>query len=403
MFSFKGFVTQDKNTHLEHLEDDIINRGSKGGDNAINFLKSVRNMLAGSSGSKTNITVKWDGAPAIICGVNPENGKFFVGTKSVFNVTPKINYTQRDINRNHSGEVAKKLSVCLANLSRLNIKNILQGDLLFTDDLKSITIDGEKMISFTPNTITYAVPASSPLARRIITAKMGIVFHTQYSGKDMKSLSAGFGTIRGTGGRNVFLASAGYTDTSGASTFTASELKTFDAQIRMAEGSLSKARPVLDEMSKSGSDQLSVGFRLKTFFNYFIKNSNSGMEKVATMQRQFTDYYENTLQAEIDSRKTDKGKAKYIQAKADGLRWIRSNRSGLYFAIASHITLGNCKTTLLQKMNQIQSIGNFIRTGKGYRVTAPEGYVAVDRVAGAVKLVDRLEFSRQNFTMPKGW
>ena len=403
MFNFKGFQTQDKNTHLEHLEDDIINRGSKGGDNAVNFLKSVRNMLAGNSGAKTNITVKWDGAPAIICGINPENGKFFVGTKSVFNKTPKINYTTADIRKNHGGEVAKKLAVCLAQLSRLNIKGILQGDLLFTDDLKSINIDGEKMVSFTPNTITYAVPIKSDLGRRILKAKMGIVFHTQYTGKKMDSLSASFGTVKGSSGRNVFLASASYQDTSGASTFTASELKTFDNQIRMAEGSLRKAGPVLDLMSTTSSDPLSIGFRLKSYFNYYIKNSNSGMEKVNTMQRQFRDYYENILQSEIDSRKTEKGKAPYIKAKAEGLRFIDRNRTALYFAIASHITLGNCKNTLLQKMNQIQSIGNFIRTGKGYRVTAPEGYVAVDRVAGAIKLVDRLEFSRQNFTMPKGW
>ena len=401
MFNFKGFLTNDKNTHLEHLEDDIINRGTVGGDNAINFLKSVRNMLAASSGSTTNITVKWDGAPAIICGVNPENGKFFVGTKSVFNKTPKINYTQRDINRNHGGVVAKKLSVCLANLSRLNIKGILQGDLLFTNDLKSISIDGEKMVSFTPNTITYAVPVNSDIGRRIARAKMGIVFHTQYSGKNMSNLSASFGTVTGSSNRNIFLASAGYKDT--AVMFNKSDLNKFDAQIRMAEGSLRKAGPILDLMSKSTQDQLSVGFRLKTFFNYFIKNSNSGMEKVRTMQLQFKDYYTNTLQAEIDSRKTDRGKVKYIQAKADGLRFIDRNQTALYFAIASHITLGNCKTTLLQKMNQIQSIGHFIRTSKGYRVTAPEGYVAVDKVAGAVKLVDRLEFSRQNFTMPKGW
>tara|TARA_B000000557_G_scaffold139709_1_gene113193 strand:- start:1 stop:1215 length:1215 start_codon:yes stop_codon:yes gene_type:complete len=403
MFNFKGFQTQDKNTHLEHLEDDIINRGSKGGDNAVNFLKSVRNMLAGNSGSKTNITVKWDGAPAIICGVNPENGKFFVGTKSVFNKTPKINYTTADIRRNHGGEVARKLTVCLAQLSRLNIKGILQGDLLYTDDLKSINIDGEKMVSFTPNTITYAVPIKSDLGRRILKAKMGIVFHTQYTGKKMDSLSASFGTVKGSSGRNVFLASASYQDTSGASTFTASELKTFDAQIRMAEGSLRKAGPVLDLMSTTSNDPLSIGYRLKSYFNYYIKNSNSGMEKVNTMQRQFRDYYENILQSEIDSRKTEKGKAPYIKAKAEGLRFIDRNKTALYFAIASHITLGNCKNTLLQKMNQIQSIGNFIRTSKGYRVTAPEGYVAVDRVAGAIKLVDRLEFSRQNFTMPKGW
>ena len=400
MFSFKGFFTKDKNTHLEHLEDDIINRGSVGGENAINFLKAVRNMLAGS-GKGTNMTVKWDGAPAIICGVNPENGKFFVGTKSVFNKTPKINYTSRDISRNHSGVVADKLKVCLANLSRLNIKGILQGDLLFTDDLKSINIDGEKMVSFTPNTITYAVPMASNIGRKIMKAKMGIVFHTQYSGKTMNSLSAGFGTVRGSSNRNVFLASAGYKST--AVMFDKKELSRFDAQIRMAEGSLKRAKPILDLMSKNISDDTSVGYRLKTYFNYYIKNSNSGMDKVATMQKQFRDYYENYINAEIDARKTPRGKEKFIKAKKDNLQFIDRNRRALYMAIASHITLGNAKNTLLQKMNQIQSIGNFIRTSTGYRVTAPEGYVAVDSVAGAIKLVDRLEFSRQNFTMPKGW
>ena len=400
MFNFKGFLTQDKNTHLEHLEDDIINRGTIGGENAVNFLKSVRNMLAGT-GDTANITVKWDGAPAIICGINPENGKFFVGTKSVFNKTPKINYTVRDINNNHGGVVAQKLSVCLAQLSRLNIKGILQGDLLFTDDLKDITIDGEKMISFTPNTITYAVPKGSDIGNRISKAKMGIVFHTQYNGKKMDSLSASFGTVTGSSNRNVFLASAGYKETKVM--FDKSELSKFDAQIRMAEGSLRKAAPVLNLMSKDISDDLSVGYRLKTYFNHYIRNSNSSMDKVSVMQKQFRDYFESILQNEIDSRKTSKGKEKFIKAKKDGLQFIDRNKQALYFAIASHITIGVAKQTLLQKMNQIQSIGNFLRTSTGYRVTSPEGYVAVDKVAGAIKLVDRLEFSRQNFTMPKGW
>ena len=401
MFSFKGFQTQDKNTHLEHLEDDIINRGSKGGDNAINFLKSVRNMLAGQSGG-TNITVKWDGAPAIICGINPENGKFFVGTKSVFNVTPKINYTERDISQNHSGEVAKKLSVCLRYLKGLNIKGILQGDLLFTDgDLKSISIDGEKMVSFTPNTITYAMPVTSDIGKRILRAKMGIVFHTQYNGKNMKSLSASFGTVTGSSNRNIFLASASYRET--GVMMNKSDLSKFDAQIRMAEGSLSKAKPILDLMSGNIEDKYSVGYRLKTYFNSYIRNSNAGMEKVKTMQDQFRNYFESFMKAEIDAKKTERGKAPYIKAKQEGLKFIDRNRNALYFAIASHITLGNANNTLLQKMNQIQSIGHFLKTNNGYSVTAPEGYVAVDKVAGAVKFVDRLEFSIQNFTMPKGW
>ena len=403
MFSFKGFTTNDKNTHLEHLEDDIINRGSSGGVNAINFLKSVRDMLAGHSGAKINTTVKWDGAPAIICGVNPENGKFFVGTKSIFNVTPKINYTTADIRRNHSGPVAQKLSVCLNHLSSLNIKQILQGDLLFTNDKKSASIDGEKMITFTPNTITYAVQASSNIGKKIARAKMGIVFHTMYTGKDMKSLNASFGNVRGSGNARVWVASAEYKDDSGSITFTKSELGKFDAQLRMAEGSLGRASKILDEMTSRASDPLSVGFRLKAVFNHYIRNNKGSMAKVRVLQDMFRDYYENILKTEIDQRKTEKAKQKYRDILADGLRFINQNKSGLYMAIASHVTLGNAKNTLIQKMNQIQQIGHYIKTGTGYRVTAPEGYVAVDRVAGAVKIVDRLEFSRANFTLPKGW
>ena len=403
MFSFKGFFTKDKNTHLEHLEDDIINRGSAGGVNAINFLKSVRDMLAGNSGAKINTTVKWDGAPAIICGVNPENGKFFVGTKSVFNKTPKINYTTADIRRNHTGAVAQKLSVCLAHLSSLNIKQILQGDLLFTNDKKMAAIRGEKMITFTPNTITYAVQADSSIGKKIARAKMGIVFHTMYTGRDMKSLSASFGNVSGSGNSRVFVASAAYKDDSGSITFTKSELTKFDAQLRMAEGSLSRASKILDEMTKRATDPLSVGFRLKAFFNHYIRNNKGSMAKVAVLQDMFRDYYENVLKTEIDQRKTEKAKQKYRDILANGLKFINQNKSGLYMAIASHVTLGNAKNTLIQKMNQIQQIGHYIKTGTGYRVTAPEGYVAVDRVAGAVKIVDRLEFSRANFTLPKGW
>ena len=167
MFSFKGFTTQDRNTHLEHLEDDIINRGAKGGDNAVRFLKSIRNMLVGSSSGRVNMSVKWDGAPAIFAGINPENGKFFVGTKSVFNATPKINYTSGDISSNHSGPVAEKLNVCLRELKRLRIRGIYQGDLLFTNDTVTKVIDGEKMITFTPNTITYAVPVVSNVVKKL--------------------------------------------------------------------------------------------------------------------------------------------------------------------------------------------------------------------------------------------
>jgi hypothetical protein len=403
MFSFKGFFTKEKNTHLEHVEDDIINRGSKGGENAINFLKSIRNMLAGSSGKKVNMSVKWDGAPAIICGINPENGQFFVGTKAVFNVNPKINYTTSDIRRNHSGDLADKLTIALRELKKLNISGILQGDFLFSkSDLKTATIDGESMITFTPNTITYAVPVDSDIGKKIKRARMGIVFHTSYSGKTMKDLKAGFGTVSGRSGiSSVFLADAAYKDVSGSAKLTKAELSTFNARLRMAEGSLSKAGPMLDTMNKS--DSLSVGFRLKTFFNHYIRNTQGNMAKVKTLVEMFREYYENFLKAEIDSRKTDSGKQKYRDLLKINLTFIDRNKQSLYFAIASHVTLQNAKNFLVSKLSEIQSIGHFLRTPNGYKVTAPEGFVAVDRGAGAVKLVDRLEFSRANFTAEKDW
>jgi len=403
MFSFKGFFTKEKNTHLEHVEDDIINRGSKGGENAINFLKSIRNMLAGSSGKKVNMSVKWDGAPAIICGINPENGQFFVGTKAVFNVNPKINYTTSDIRRNHGGDLADKLMIALRELKKLNISGILQGDFLFSkSDLKTATIDGESMITFTPNTITYAVPVDSDIGKKIKRARMGIVFHTSYSGKTMKDLKAGFGTVSGRSGiSSVFLADAAYKDVSGSAKLTKAELSTFNARLRMAEGSLSKAGPMLDTMNKS--DSLSVGFRLKTFFNHYIRNTQGNMAKVKTLVEMFREYYENFLKAEIDSRKTDSGKQKYRDLLKINLTFIDRNKQSLYFAIASHVTLQNAKNFLVSKLSEIQSIGHFLRTPNGYKVTAPEGFVAVDRTAGAVKLVDRLEFSRANFTAEKDW
>jgi len=402
VFSFKGFITKERNVHLEHLEDDIINRGSKGGENAINFLKSVRNMLAGSSGKKVNMTVKWDGAPAIICGINPENGKFFVGTKSVFNKNPKINYTTGDIRKNHSGALAEKLTIALRELSRLGIKGVLQGDFLFSQsDLKKANIDGDNMITFTPNTITYAVPVDSSIGKRIARARMGIVFHTKYSGKTLDSMTAGFGTVRGSA-TNVFLASAAYKDVSGSVKLTRGELATFNARLRMAEGSLQKAGPMLDELQKSTADALGIPFRLKTFFNHYIRNTQGHMAKVRELADMFRDYYINTLQTEIDSKKSDKGKQKYKDILETNLKFIDRNRNSLIMAIASHVTLQNAKNFLINKMSEIQNIGHFLKTSTGYRVTAPEGFVAVDRVAGAVKLVDRMEFSRANFTMPKG-
>ena len=404
MYSFKQYLSESKNTHLEHLEDEIINNGYEGGLNAVEFLKSLRNMLVGSSGRKVNVSVKWDGAPAVICGVNPENGKFFVGSKSVFNVTPKINYTPADIRRNHTGGLADKLQVALRELRKLNIKGVVQGDFLYTpDEIKTATIRGEKVITFTPNTITYAIPSDSNLASRILKSKMGIIFHTSYTGRKMSDLKANFGVNVNRFSKTpaVFYDDAGYKDTSGVATFTELESDQYDALLRMAAGSISKSKGVLDLMKRQ-NNLLSVGARLKIFFNDYIRRGQT-IANVKKLQADFRKYYIKVLDDEIDKRKTKSAKDRFNAQKNEGLKFIDRYENQIYFAIASYVTLQRTKNYLVNKMNQIKSIGTFIQRGNGFEVTNPEGYVAVDRLGRAVKLVDRLEFSTANFTVSKNW
>ena len=402
MQGFKTVLLEDRNTHLEHLEDEIINNGSSGARTSIEFLKSIKKMLQGGKGGST-VSVKWDGAPAIFCGINPENDRFFVGTKSIFNATPKINYTVSDISRNHGGALADKLAVALKYLPKLGIKGVIQGDLLFTSsDKKMANVNGEKSIVFTPNTITYAVPvASSSMYNRIRSASIGIIFHTSYSGKTIKTMRASFGaSVSGLRqNKNVFFDNANYKQSKDPG-FNKGEEKQFDSVISMAQGSVYKGGAFID-LIKKDKGPLSLGVQLKTFFNTYIR-AGSKITNTSALANNFEVYFIGKLKKEIDGKKTDKSKQKYKEILEVGMKILRPNRKGLYFAIASYITLQTAKKMLLGKLNSIQSIGSFMRTGNGYKVTNPEGYVAIDK-GGAVKLVDRLVFSQANFNVAKDW
>ena len=407
MQGFQDYLlVEDRNTHLEHLEDEIINNGTKGAKTAIEFLKSIKQMLQGGKGG-SSISVKWDGAPAIFCGINPENGKFFVATKSLFNATPKINYTNADIKRNHSGALADKLITALQYFPKLGIKGVLQGDLLFTSSDKRVeTVDGQESITFTPNTITYAVPKvggffGASLYKKINAAKIGIIFHTSYSGRTIKGLSASFGASVSTLSKSkaVFFDDASYKQSADPG-FTSTEETAFDNIIRMAEGSAYKAGAFIDKIKKD-QGPLSLGVQLKTFFNTYIRQGTP-ITNTKALANNFEVYFIKKLQNEIDSKKMPVTKQKYEEIKEAGMKILRANREGLYFAIATYITFQSAKKVLLNKLNNIQSIGSFLRTKKGFKVTNPEGYVAIKK-SGAVKLVDRLEFSQANFTMAKNW
>jgi len=405
MLSYKELLNEDKNTHMEHLEDEIINNGVKGANTAIEFLNSLSDMLAGGK-SKTNITVKWDGAPAIFAGINPENGKFFVAIKSLFNKAPKINYTDADISANHgSGGPADKIKLALKYLPELGITDaVYQGDIMFSKgDLKKQTIDGKSMLTFGPNTITYAVPEDSDLASEMRKAHLGVVWHTKYTGNSIDSLSASFGVSASTFNKtkNVWFDDA-YLDTANAATFTSSETKTLGNKISMIKGSVKKAGTFLNQLSK---DKTKWGLAplMKVFFNTKIR-AGAKISDTKKLVKEFEQYYMDRMSAEIDSKKSDKGKNKYKDIQKEQQKILRKFKTELYFTMATYLSIITAKEMVIRKLETIQGIGTFLKTADGFKVTAPEGYVAIDaKDGGAVKLVDRLEFSHANFTIAKDW
>ena len=391
-----------KNTHLEHLEDNILNDGSRGGIEAVAFLRSLGKMLD-QGAADARVTVKWDGAPAVICGINPDNGRFFVGTKSVFNkVGPKIMYSEEDVDRIYPpGQLAEKLKASYKYLSQLSIPNVVQGDLLFTDDKYEATIGGDTCIAFQPNTIVYAVPKDSDIGEKIDQAKFGIVFHTSYSGRSLDAMSASFGDINVQGNTDVFVTSSDFKNASGEANMTQAEKTTFANLVNKTEGSLKQASRFLDMMKTNNMNKFTLNIMFKTFFNSYIRQGRT-LVGARNTARDFAKYFSDALDKEIATKKMKSTKDKYLELKNKGLKFISDNQQAIYMTVASYMNLQAAKNFMIRKLQKVNTFGTFLRTPDGYRVTAPEGFVAI-RSGQALKLVDRLEFSRANFTADKNW
>ncbi len=394
---------EGKNVHLEHLEDNVLNNGVTGAREAIDFLRSLRNMLAGHTGTKMNVTTKWDGAPAIFAGTNPENGKFFVGTKSVFAKNAKLNYTDEDIDENHPGEgLNQKLKLALAFLPKLGIKGVLQGDMMFSKgDIKHETIDGEDYIIFQPNTIVYAVPTKSKLAQTMLAAHIGVVFHTSYSGKTLETMKASFnidiGHLKTT--KDVWFRDASFTDASGSATFTEEETAEITSILSQA-GRLFQTIPALTLNRVAASETYLT--QIKTFNNTKVREG----KKIADTRihtQELINWVEAKLNKEVLAAKKEETKQKRLKEKNEVMRFYRSNAIYLKQIFDLMNLIVDAKLMIIRKLETIRSIGTFVRTDDGFRITAPEGFVAVDHLGKALKLVDRLEFSHKNFTAQKAW
>tara|TARA_Y100001973_G_scaffold41958_2_gene62658 strand:+ start:1641 stop:2855 length:1215 start_codon:yes stop_codon:yes gene_type:complete len=397
---FKSFLTEAKNVHMEHLEDAILNDGTAGGEQAIEFLSAVTDMLSGNNQSRVDLTVKWDGAPAIFAGINPDNGKFFVGSKSVFNKrTPKINYTNADIDKNHPGGLGERLKIALKHLPKLGIKGILQGDMMFIkSDLKQETIDGQEHVTFQPNTIAYAVPVDSTLSKEIKSSKMGIVFHTAYKGRTFSKLKASFNprltALRKT--RDVWFRDAAFKDVSGTATFTKAETTKIKKQITKLKTSLSSVSSFLDKFISNTR----IIDELKIYSNSMVKQGAA-----IGSAEDFTTFVKDKMQAAIDNLKTDSAKKRKSTELEDLISELKSNQSKIDKIFSLYRDLSVVKVDIIKKLETIKDIGTFVPTSDGYKSTAPEGFVAIDRYkkGSTLKLVDRMQFSRQNFNAPKNW
>ena len=391
-------LAESKNVHLEHLEDLVFNSGYAGAVGALDYIESLRHMLAEGTGTTTKLTVKWDGSPAVICGIDPKDGRFFVGTKSVFaKAEPKICKTNKNI-QNFYGEqpeLAEKLAQALKYLAKLNIGGVVQGDLMFTEgDVTQEEINGEPCYVFTPNTITYAVPVNSEIGARIARAKVGIIFHTAYEGASIPEMKSGYlVNVQGFNKHaDVWFDDATYKDYTGIASLTPTENRKITSLMSATYAT----------MEKIGQQRFDVIIGNKEFarnIKPFINRSIRGGVQIADPNKfikDFMAYYTGELTKDIEDPTSRKAQNRMIKIK-EKQQWVADNANNLLGVLATYKRLIEMKGMLLQKLQQVEGIGTFQKTSDGYKVTTPEGFVAIGHDGGAVKLVDRLEFSRQNF------
>jgi len=408
----KGYLTEcvihhrldeSKNTHLEHLEDLIFNDGLAGGKQAIQYLHSFHEMLKGSAKTKFNLTTKWDGAPAVFVGTDPADGKFFVGTKSVFNKRdPLVNKSIQDIKANHEAEgLQEKLISAFTHLQKLNFNNkVVQGDLLYTDDsIQEANIKGEEYIVFKPNTIIYAIPKNSNLAKDILRSKIGIVFHTEYVGSGgLADLSAKFGFDASSLGSNpdVWHRDAIIRDYSGQVTFTKEESEEMAEMINNANQNLQAVTDLDFLKNNEFGDDLRT--RIKASVNKIIRELVGFEQDPKVFAQRFIAEYKGTLKSAVEKLKSDAGKVKKTQLMLDGIKFLESNQEQIEKAYIVYLDLIKAKEMIIKKLANIRQIDTFVQNAEGdYDVTGEEGFVAVDHIGNAIKLVDRLDFSVKNF------
>jgi len=406
MISFGTYITEQKNTHMTHLEDQVIYGGVKGARDAILALRALRDMLAGNASSGVDVTVKWDGAPAVFAGIDPSDGQFFVAKKGIFNKNPMVYKSHEDIDSDTSGDLNAKLKIAFTEMSKLGITDVVQGDIMFSgNDVKNETIDGKKYITFHPNTILYAINADSEEAKVIKKAKIGIVFHTSYSGGSFETMTASYGVDVSKFNKvsTIWAQDAELRDLSGNATLT----KKDTAEVTAA---LSNSGKIFQKIAGSTLKEIETNQEfariIETYNNSFLR-SKKPIGNTAKHVEGLIQYVSDKFQKEADKRSSDKGKKAQYAKRDDILKFFDSkNKKNLKLIFDLQQSIAQAKLIIINKLDKLNNINTFVKTKNGFKVTGHEGFVAIDRIGGgAVKLVYRLEFSTNNFdpNIIKGW
>jgi len=403
MENFSTYITEQKNTHMTHIEDAVIYGGVSGARQAIMGLRSLRDMLKGTHSS--SISVKWDGAPAIFAGIDPRDGAFFVAKKGIFNKNPKVYKTDADVDADTSGDLADKLKAALRHLPSLGIKGVVQGDFLFgPGDIKTEKIDGESFVTFHPNTIVYALPSNSQAAKEAKAATIGIVWHTTYTGNSFETMKASYGVNVSAfkKSRQVWSQDAILRDMTKA-TMTKKETNEVTSM-------LSQAGTLFNQISGNTLRELeankTLSQHIETFNNSYVRKGQIISNTEAHVNNLIR-WIRQKYAAESAKRTTSRGRSTQLKKRNEILSFFSvSNKANLkkIFDLQHLIVL--IKLKLINKLNMLGNEKTFVKTTNGFKVVGKEGFVAIDTLGGgALKIVDRMEFSYNNFSpdVLKGW
>lgn len=387
MTTFREYLSEEtseeKLKHLEHAEDHVIHGGAAGFSHAYHNLKDVHDRLTGKENA-TKVTMKYDGSPSVVFGTNPENGKFFVASKSAFNKNPKINYTPEDIEKNHGHApgLVEKLKAALEHLPKVTPKKgVFQGDIMHTKG--DVKVHGNK-VKFTPNTITYAADKNSEHGKAAMNSHIGVAVHTAYKGKTMEDMKAQYAPEL-----NKFKK---HNDVHLISTEHPLDQMNYTPEDQQRFAKHMKAAAMLHKATKEDTFNAVTHHQLplKTYINSTIRHGTNPSISG------YSQYLQSVHQKKIDSVKTDKAKAQKAAQAQEELDHVQKNRAGFNRVLQMHRRLQKAKNVLV---NTLSSNSEFEHSINGKKAK-PEGFVAV-RHNRPTKLVDRREFSAANFNKDK--